>query len=219
MTRDNAISLILTRIGQRQNDTTLTATAQLEMQFAQQELETGEKAELPWFLETEYEDPAFKTAAGTKTVAAPTGFLREIDELEANLFYYDSTLDTWTPISKVDYDEGRDQFEGEDDGAPQAYTLIGTDYRFFPTPDAEYPLRAMIYIADDVLSTNLENAWLKYAGKLLMGKAGAVVAGVHVRDDAAAAAFSAMAAAGMVALTRDNTARKEAGRMREMGVD
>jgi hypothetical protein len=220
MTRDQAITLLLARVGQRQNDTNLTATAVLEMQLAQEELETGGKANLPWFLKQEYTDAAFKTSVSSPLLAVPLGFLREWDEVRVALFYQDAAQDdAWVPVPKVNYDEGKTEFGGETPGAPEAYTLMGQQYRFWPDPDAEYPLKALIYIADTALTSNIENAWLKHAGKLLIGKTGFVVASVHVRDEVAAAAFTLMAAQGADALTRADVAREEAGRSRSQGED
>lgn len=220
MTRDEAVAIILNRCGNRSGDTTLTAQAVTEMKFVQEELERGEKANLPWFLETEYTDAAFKTSTSVPTVAVPTGFLRELDEERVTLFYQDTTQDDeWVPIKKVDYDEAKTEYGGSEPGAPQVYCLLGENYRFFPAPDAEYALKALLYIADTTLATNIENKWLKYAGKLIMGRTGEVVAGQLLRDESARALFADMAMKGGAALERDNVARKEAGRARSQGED
>ena len=220
MIRDDVISMILTRVGQRQNDAVLQAQALVELKFVQEELERGEKPNLPWFLKTEYTDAAFKTSASTPSVAVHTGFLRELDEERAALFYQDATLDDqWVALKKVDYDEGKTEFGGTVPGRPQAYTLFGESYRFWPDPDAEYPLKALIFVTDAVLTTNVENKWLKHASKLIMGRTGEVVAGTLVRDEVAHAIFADMASRGAEALERMNTAREEAGRSREMGED
>jgi hypothetical protein len=220
MTRDEAVALILDRCGNRSSDTTLAAKTVTEMKFVQEELERGEKANLPWFLETEYTNAAFKTSASVDTVAVPTGFLRELDEERVTLFYQDTTQDDeWVPIAKVDYDEGKTEFGGEGAGAPQAYCLLGENYKFFPAPDAEYALKALIYVGDTTLATNVENKWLKYAGKLIIGRTGEVVAGQLLRDEAARTLFADMAMRGGMALERDNVARKEAGRARSQGED
>jgi hypothetical protein len=218
MTRDSAIQLILARCGGRQSDAVLQALAITEMQFAQEELERGEKPTLPWFLKSEYVDAAFKTLTSTPNVAVPTGFLREQDDVRVALFYQDVSLDDdWVPLTKVDFDEGKTELGGSAPGKPEAYTLHGENYRFWPDPDAEYPLKALIFVADAVLTGNTENKWLKYAGKLLMGKTGEVITGLHIRDEAARALFANMSALGAEAFTRADVARDEAGRSRSQG--
>lgn len=226
MTRNQWVTRILNRVGQRGGtvspvDTVLKTQVEDEFLTQQEELERSELAMMPWFLETEYEDPTFKTTASTKTVALPTGFLREQDEAEVALFYQDTTVsgDTWIPIPKADYDELKDEFGGDVNGKPKGYCIMGTNYRLFPTPDAAYLLRALIYVAAAPLTSDIENTWLKYAGRVLAGKVGQVTATVLVRDDNAIAFFTDMHAQGIAGLERDNVARKEAGRMRQMGVD
>jgi hypothetical protein len=226
MTRDEAITLILNRTGQRGGavspvDSVLQAQVLVEMKFMQEELERTDSGLMPWFLEQEYTDASFKTAAATTTVALPTGFLRELDEVRVALFYQDTTVsgDQWIPIPKADYDELKEEFGGDSNGKPQGYCLLGENIRLFPTPDAEYPLKLLAYIGDTVLSTNIENKWLKYAGKLLIGKTGFVVAGFGVRDEGATAFFMKMEGEGRDALIKANTARAEAGRGRQQGED
>lgn len=225
MLRDAAITLILNRTGQRGGavspvDTTMQAQAITEMQWAQEELEKQDSGLMPWFLENEYTNAAFKTSASSPLVALPTGFLRELDEVRCALFYQDTTLDDeWVPLEKLDMDEGKTEYGGEVAGKPQAYSLLGVNYRMWPKPDAEYPLKALIYMGDAVLSSNIENNWLKYAGKVLIGKTGYAVAGWGVRDEAATAFFLKMETEGRDGLIRANTARQEAGRSRSMGDD
>lgn len=223
MLRDDAILVILNRVGQRGGgaggalDTSLQSQAVTEMKFAQEQLERGEKANLPWFLDTVYVNASFKTAIDSHTVAVPTGFLRELEEETVTLYYQD-TEGKWQPLDKVDYDEGHHEFANSSAGAPQAYTLIGENYNVWPKADAEYSLKALVSIADAVLSSNIENKWLKYAAQLLIGKTGMVVAEL-ARDAASREYFSSMAARGHDALTRDTVARREMGRMRTAGED
>ena len=226
MIRDLAISLILNRTGQRGGtvsplDTVLQAQAITEMQWAQEELEKQDSGLMPWFLETEYTNGAFATAAAAASVALPTGFLREMDEVRVALFYQDTTIsgDQWVPLTKADYDELKTEFGDAANGKPEGYCLLGANYRMFPTPDAAYPLKALLYMGDALLTSNIENNWLKYAGKVLIGKTGFAVAGWGVRDEAATAFFAKMETEGRDALIRANTARAEAGRGRQQGED
>lgn len=225
MTRDEWAVRILNRIGQRGGagspvDTVLQTQVQDEFQTQQEELEHSEMGTMPWFLENEYTNAAFKTTVGGVLIPVPSTFLREMDEVRCAFFYNDATQDdAWVPVQKADYDELKTEFGGEAAGAPQGYCLLGTNYRVFPTPDAEYLLKALIYMSATSLTSNIENSWLKYAARVLVGKVGFVAASTLVRDDGAAAFFNDMHAQGAAALVRDNVARQEAGRSRSMGED
>ena len=191
-----------------------------EFQTQQEELEHSELGTMPWFLENEYTNATFKTSSSSPLIAVPTGFLRELDEVRCALFYQDTTQsDQWVPIPKADYDELKTAFGSTVAGKPQGYCLLGVRYRVFPESDAEYNLKALIYMADTPLTTNVENNWLKYAAKVLVGKVGRVTATQLIRDVGAAAFFDEMYTQGLAGLLRDNVARQEAGRSREMGED
>jgi hypothetical protein len=226
MTRDQAVTLILNRVGQRGGafgaaDAILGGQIVTEMQQQQDELEKSDLGTMPWFLSQEYTNAAFKTAIGVDTVAHPTGFLREWDDVRVAMFYQDTSVsgDQWIPIAKEDYDVLKTELGDQVPGKPQGYCWVGENFRFFPTPDAEYPLKLLAYIGDTVLTTNIENKWLKYAGRVLIGKTGEVIASLGVRDKDAIAYFVDMAAKGLAGLIRDNVARAEAGRSRQMGED
>lgn len=227
MTRDDAVTLILNRVGQRGGafgaaDAVLGAQVITEMQQQQDELEKSDLGTMPWFLSQEYTDASFVTAIGVTTVAHPPRFLRELDEVRVALFYQDTTIlddDQWVPIEKEDYDVLKTALGGESPGKPQGYCWIGEAFRLFPIPDAVYQLKVLAYIGDTVLTTNIENKWLKYAGRVLIGKTGEAVAGVGIRDDEAKAYFTDMATKGLAGLIRDNVARAEAGRSRQQGED
>jgi hypothetical protein len=167
MTRDQWVTRILNRIGQRGGasgpvDEVMQAQVAEEFQTQQEELEHSEMGTMPWFLEREYTNAAFKTLAATDTVLQPTGMLRELDEARCALFYQDSAQpDAWVPISKADYDELKVAFGHLPTGKPRGYCLLGTNYRLFPTPDAEYALKALLYLADTSLEENVENGWLR----------------------------------------------------------
>ena len=225
MNRDQWATRILDRIGQLGGlgapvNVGFQTQVQNEFQTQQEELEHGEMSTMPWFLENEYTNAAFKTSTSSPLIAVPTGFLRELDEVRCALFYQDTTQsDQWVPIEKADYDELKAVLGGTTAGKPQGYCLLGTNYRVFPESDAAYNLKALIYMADTSLTTNVENNWLKYASKVLVGKVGHVAATVLIRDEVAAQFFTDMYAQGMAGLLRDNTARQEAGRSRTMGED
>lgn len=224
MTRDQAVSLILNRVGQRGGlfgplDANLQAQVITEIQVQQEELEDGSALGfMPWFLETDYTNGAFVTSASSALVALPTGFLREWDDEPVTLFYQDATQsDPWVPLVKDDFNALKVNLGETPAGKPAGYCLVGANIKVFPNPDAVYALRQLCYIGDTSLSTNVENNWLKYAGGLLVGRTGKVVAGYGIRDEEATAFFTDMETKGLDALLRTHTARKEAGRMRMMG--
>lgn len=223
MTRDQWATVILNRIGQRGGaaspvDAVLLQQVKDEFQVQQEELEKAEMGTMPWFLEQEYTNASFKTTNGSATIAVPSGFLREWDEVKCTLFYQDTTQsDQWVPIKKADYDELKVMLGDANPGKPLGYCMVGTNYRVFPTPDAAYNLKALIYVADTPLTSDGQNNWLTYAPRVLVGKVGETIARFNIRDEDAAAFFADMHAQGAAGLLRDNVARKEAGRSRSMG--
>lgn len=223
MTRDEAVTLILNRVGQRGGaaspvDTDLKTQVETELRFTQEQLELGTLGYLPWFLETIFTDAGFVTSASTELVAVPSGFIRELDEERVTFFFQDTTQDdTWRPLEKLDYDEGKTEFGEAAAAKPEAYTIVGLSYSLWPAPDAVYPLKALIYKGDTVLSSNVQNNWLKYAGMLMIGLTGEVVAGPLTRDSDVVSYFQGLASRGRSALHAMHVAAKEAGRAREMG--
>src|SRR3990167_5468205 len=201
MIRSLAVSRIQLYLGFRGDKSAEIITA---IQDAQQELEQG--TFLPWFL---LSDPlSLSTVANDEKIAltSVTGFLRE-DE-ESSLFYYNSTADAderWVELDKLSLRELREAFQDET-GAPEAYALDDTYLRIGPIPDAVYSLRMSYYKAETVLSTDVENQWLKYAHQLMIGKAGQKIA-LALRDKEAFDYFTSQEAMGLADVVRNHTAR------------
>jgi len=210
MTRDEAVAQIQQRMGFH---TGLASEIQTALQQAQQQLEHGE--ELPWFLKSEY--ATINTVADEERVVVPTDFLRELEDDEW-LYHYDAAAllpeDEHIPLEKVPPLEGRWRYPGS--GAPKLYSLDKDYIRIFPTPDDIYTLKMQYYKQDAVLSSNIENEWLKHRPFILIG-----LAGMHVtsgsRDQAAYDKFSNLYAAEYMTMINVEIARQEAGATRQRG--
>ena len=212
MKREEAVTQIQRILGFRTDLSTECINA---LQDAQVELES--RADLrPWFLLTDPTATFLSTTKDVETVALPSDFLEEY-EGDA-LFYFDSAAadeDKWTPLAKDDIPFLRKELSGSD--TPLAYALVGTTLHIFPTPDAVYTLRQSYYKADSVLTTNIENDWLKYAPQLMIGTAGGLFLDVGLRDAKAAAKFADLEARGADRLMRENESRKHTNRRYQMG--
>lgn len=165
MDRDTAVARIKQRLGFR---TDLTTEARNALQDAQAEFES--RPQLPWWLQTEWSTGG--TTSGEHRVALPTDFLQPVDE--AHLFYKDSD-GNYHRLRKEDLDYLQNFYNDEPSGAPKQYALLGLNLYIYPLPDASYSLRYMYYAADQVLTSNIENKWLKYAPRLMIAEACALL--------------------------------------------
>lgn len=212
MDRAAAVTRIQRILGMRSDLETEIIDA---LKDAQVELE--QLPELPWFLITEVSSIA--TVSGESRVPIPADFIREVPRDEdGGLFWFDSTAavdEQWIELEKIGLNTLRNAYQSKS-GPPEAYALDALYYRIGPTPDDAYTLKQVYYAKDDVLSTNIENKWLLHAAQLMIGRAGQKVA-APVRDPAAQAEFQRLEAQGMDLLLRENVARQEEGRTRQMG--
>ncbi len=167
MTRDEAVSLLEDRLGNR--GTTFDTLIVTEMKAAQTRLEM--LPQLPWFLL--YHDTGLVTVAGTKTVALPSAFLME-DEY-SQLFIIDS-LGNYTRVVKKSYDTLRGSGHFTTNDLPKFFALQKTTLYLWPTPDAVLSLDWFYFAQDTTLGSNVENEWLKYVPELLVAAAGLRVA-------------------------------------------
>lgn len=209
MTRDDAVTRIQHTLGFRTDKITEIINA---LQDAQVLLERG--ATLPWFLQTEVSSVV--TVANVERVTIPSDFLREWEE--DPLWYFVAGTggddDAWTELAKEDLAFLRDAYPGS--GEPIAYALDIKYFRIFPTPDAIYTLKMVYYKTDAVLSTNIENQWLKYFPYLMIGEAGRLFS-PGLRDKDAMAQFSRWAAEGRAQMLIENEARIHSSRRYVMG--
>ena len=204
MTRDEAVADIKVQLGFK---TSLDATIVTALQTAQEEAEKAPY--LPLFLRSAITTPV--TIAATEAVALPTGFLREWNE--DGLYYYNSSLE-YVPLVKDTIAHNRLTFPGV--GQPQGYSITEGSFLLFPTPDAVYNLKIIYYKADEVLSSDIENQWLRDGSKFLRGEAGKKVA-FGLRDIVAYNQFERMAFEGMKDIRDFEVAQEEEGRTVSMG--
>jgi hypothetical protein len=186
MLRDSAVSLIATRLGNR---TDLDSRIVAEMQYVQEMLENREY--LPVFLLSDITSLA--TVADQDYVSLPSDFLREYEE--GNLWYYDSTVSAgvspWKEMSKRPVQDVKEGYSLTTD-SPEVYALLSDKIIVGPVPNAAYTLKFYYYARDAVLSSNIENQWLKYAPDLMIALTGLQVA-TFIQDATMINTFGAMA--------------------------
>ena len=210
MTRSEAIARVHLHLGFRSNLDTEIIDA---LQDAQVTLEEDEF--LPWFLLVEV--ASISTVADEERVPTPADFIRESEETA--LWFYDAAADEderWNELEKADIDTLRNVYQDKT-GEPEAYALDQRYFRIKPIPDAIYTLKLGSYYAQDtVLSSDVENNWLKHVPDLMIGRAGMKLASAS-RDQVAYQEFERMASRGMATLIKQNTAREMANRRLVMG--
>jgi hypothetical protein len=213
MTRDEVVAVLRRRLGNR--STSINDAVIEELKLAQTRLEqvpvanATVLAELPWFLITEEASSA--TVADEERVEIPSDFIME---LEAGAMWLQENS-TWNEIFKGDLDSLRatDLANITDQ---RYYALVGGYFRFFPTPDDVYPVKMLYYKYDDVLSTNIENQWLKYVPELMIAEAGIKLA-QFIQNDKKVVEFTNDRMVEVARLNKANAARKHANRSYQMG--
>lgn len=185
MTRDEAVAWVQFQLGKR---TDLVTECRNALNAAQEELERQDF--LPWFLRTEYATKA--SAPNEERVKVPSDFIREWEEGGLYRVEDDGTM---TSIEKDTLSILRAQFKGTTAGPPTWYALDNEYFRLFPTPDAAYTLKMIYYAHDDVLTTNVENRWLKNAPWMVIAGAIMILApGLRDKDAMASAMKKAVEA-------------------------
>lgn len=209
MDRDTARAEIQQTLGFRTDKATEIVTA---LQNAQVMLER--EPTLPWFLQTEVSN--ISTTKDEERIVIPSDFLREWEE--DPLWYFTAGTggddDAWVALAKEDLAFLRDKYPGS--AAPIAYALDVKYFRLFPTPDAVYTIKMIYFATDTVLSSNVENDWLKYFPFLMIGVAGGLIAAA-LRDKEALSTFSRWAAEGRARLIVETEARISSSRRYVMG--
>lgn len=210
MTRDEGVALIKQQLAFRR---TLDSAIVDQMKFAQTTLEAAPT--VPWFLISE--DSYAVTTADEERLASPGDFLVEAED--ARLYYRpdDFPDSDDVELKKEDYDQLKRDFVGVPSGPPQAYALLGEYFRLFPLPDAVYTIRLIYYKRDTVLSSNVENGWLKHVPLLLLGSALKLIAEGPIRDDRAGKIADQWIATGTMLLHRRDTLRASANREDQIG--
>jgi hypothetical protein len=200
MTRDEAVAIVHQQLGFRSDQANNIVTY---MQLAQQTLEKGRT--LPWWLRSERS--YIYTTANEQRVPIPSDFLRE--EEGNQLTYIPAATAENTDYVPLDKDFA-DHLEARYltlTGPPEAYALDGVYFRIFPTPDDAYQIRMVYAKRDTILTSNIENLWLKHLPYLLIGVAGGMMA-TSLRDKEAQATFRGWAQEGLGLMYAENDARE-----------
>lgn len=195
--------------------TALDSRITLRFQEAQRDLEKGKT--LPRFLLQE--DQTLLLAAAAHTVAVPAGFLRDDDD---NPIHY-TPSGTDKPFFLSRRQTYRDAVEANikednDPVGPKVYVIRKSVIDFITAADTSYSLTWNYYKAADILTTDIENAWLANAPEWLIGEAGLRMA-KPLRDKDAMQDFTEMRSAGRAAIFGDQIALEESGGPWVMGAD
>lgn len=220
MIRDAAVALIQQTLAFRGDKSAEIVTC---LQLAQSQLEL--EPEKPWFLTTELLTRL--TSTTTERVAIPTDMLIEADsgalwwvpseeDFTAEDDVSDEDIGKMVALKKDEYDVLVQNFKRTAAGSPKAYALRGQYFIIFPTPDREYTLKLLTLKQDTVLSSNVENNWLKYVPLLMIGKAGQYIA-PGLRDPGALATFKDWEKQGRIALVQMNNERDLSNRELQIG--
>ena len=210
MTRDEGVALIKQHLSFRQS---LDSEIVTNMKFAQIALESGPTK--PWFLVSE--DSFATLTVDDERLALPDDFLEETEDAVVKYRPDDWPDEEEVDLVKDQYDVLRKNFACEAPGAPKAYALLGNYFRFFPLPDEAYTIRMIYFKKDTVLTTNVENGWLKHVPLLLLGSAGLLIAGGPIRDKTAYDLFSGWVSAGKALLLSQNVSREMANMQMQIG--
>jgi hypothetical protein len=219
MLRDAAVDLLMKRLG-NQNDVTLKDDIINEMVQAQETVLEGDVFH-PWFLVSE--EASNSTSVGEERVPLPEDFLAL---WTLGLYRYDSTqTDPYIEMVREDWDLIKTVKNYSDE---PTHWDIGGDYLLMrPLADAVYPLRFW-YIARATslagtygdVTTNVENAWLRWASDWLLGETGMVIAEQYLQyTDDRVNTFRTQAARGRQRLVTLNVAMEEALKRRVIGGD
>jgi len=173
----------------------------------------------PWFLLQE--DSLVNTTISDERIEIPQDFIAECDELPLRYRPSDYPSSDEIQLRKDSYELLKRNFAPSTilpgtQQVPQAYARVGNYFRIFPLPDQNYQIRLIYYAQDVVLTSNVENKWLKYVPDLLIGAAGKLLA-TGLRDAGAYGEFSKMEAQCMDRLLRENEEQKVANQTLQMG--
>lgn len=212
MTRDEAVARIKVGLGFIAG-TVFDADIVTMLQHVQQEAE--KEPELPIWLKKQYVGLA--TAANTRTTNLPSDFIREFDGDQMSVTDTDGNV---TEVVKNDEGYLRLRYPDPDDTSdvtvPRGYAIANGQFRWYPLPSDVFTLNGTYYFKDDLLTTNIENRWLRELPELLMGRAGYNIA-VGKRDKDAMAFFSEMKTVAIAKLHLKTTADENAGSKPIMG--
>lgn len=207
MLRSAAVTIIRRKLGFR---TDLEDEIVSALQQAQRLFEKGRT--LPWFLRQE--DQTLTITSGSGEISLPTGFIRECEDEGPH--YTDTDTNAVTFLEKISLNVGLATFADADDGKPLAYTLRNTTIKVYPDRDTSYTAYWSYFEAADVLTSDIENAWLQYAPDALIGRAGMLIA-EDLPNKEAHGAFSQMYSEGWSAAFAETILREESNRKMTVG--
>lgn len=217
MTRTEAVRRINDGLGFLPDGHSLESKIILRLQEAQRDLESGKT--LPKFLLQE--DQTLTLTVATHTTALPTGFIRENDDTRIRFLPVGSDLPDFLE-RKLYIDAVAANIREEDEPvSPSVYVIRKSVVDFITTADATYTLYWDYYKRADVLTSDIENAWLASldgGAEWLIGKAGKKIA-ADSRDKDAIALFADMEREGRAACLGEIIASEEASGPYVMGAN
>lgn len=227
MTLDQAIIEVQQICGWRSDKNTEITAA---LSYAQTEREKPGMT-FPWWLWQE--DVALPALTiGSQTLALPSGFIQDSDELDGNLRYQASASARTFFLKKMDFETAEKYFFGDwssvydvdstqitqaiSPGTPKVYVLRKNTLRIYPTPDAAYVLTWSYWGADSAQASGQANGWLTNAPWVLIGDAAKKI-GADLQNAGAVATATQILTKAEQDLFRSTIHRREAGRNRSMG--
>ncbi len=220
MLRDDLITRILRRVGQRETDTTLRNQLIDEIQDIQVVLETGVKCGMndqgafyPWFLYKEAVSAAFVT----ETMPLPSDFIEEYDEGHGTALSWSDGISGFSPILKDSLDVIKSRYSESGSASPVKYAIAGTNLYLRPY-GATGNLHISYYAKEPVLSTNIENAWLTNGLDVMRAELGAAC-GELVSNQAFRTEMQRQSKVARDRMYAAHVSREEAARQRQRGDD
>ena len=216
LTRDQIISTVLTRAGNRSNDAVLTAAAKTEIVLVQSELES--EPFLPWFIIST--EQTFTITSGDPNITLPSDFLREYED--EDMWYYNaSSSPTKKKLEKMDIDDMTQWLRSTEANEPRAYAIVGGQMILGPVPNdaaALGSIKTRYYQRANVLSDLVStNAWTLNADWLLVNRLGELMATQYIRDKVLGDAFAERAKMAYAKIIAAHVAREQANRRAQMG--
>ena len=170
---------------------------------AQEDAENGELGFLPWFLFRIYPQTL---QTGEQRLLLPGGFIREYEHERYALWLENIGPATRVPFLASDgrgsYRDGRVSYY-IDEASPVSETETCRAIMFNREFDCPIRTEFLYYAQDTRLHENIENSWLRYGSKYLIGSAGIKLAGV--RDRISREQFERMQREGTGNLLRQDT--------------
>lgn len=161
----------------------------------------------PWFLatDTETEGDTFQTVAEQESVVLPTGYLSQVPD--SDVWITDSNGKR--RLKQLFYVDMLEMYDTTD--IPMAVNNTGTRLRIRGIPAEVYPLVLYYYKTAGPFSGQTSNPWLTYAGNVVIGEVGAVIAGQYLQDPQLAQMFAQLAAKAWSELSIQTTAKQLEG--------